>query len=163
MAARSLAGRVIRPIEHIARASQALGDGEFEVRTTPSGIPELDRAGAALNQTAKRLQDLIRRERNLAANASHQLRTPLTGLRMVLEGALTAPNADLRGILAQAIERTDQLDLTIDQLIVLGRGGTEGESAMQRHISTQRIAAGAACWPLEVDHFESRCEPAFPM
>ncbi|MEO7374402.1 MAG: HAMP domain-containing sensor histidine kinase [Terrimesophilobacter sp.] len=125
-AARSVARRVIRPMEDIARAAQSLGNGQFEARTTPAGIPELDRAGAALNSTAKRLDDLVQRERQLSANASHQLRTPLTGLRMVLESALTDPDADLRATLAQAIERADQLDLTIDQLIVLGRGGASG-------------------------------------
>ncbi len=122
VAARSLARRITRPMERLTLASQALGDGDFEVRTTPSGLPEIDRAGEALNSTAARLGDLVQRERQLAADASHQLRTPLTGLRLVLEGGLSDPDADLRGILRQAIEQADQLDGTIDDLITLNRG-----------------------------------------
>jgi signal transduction histidine kinase len=126
VAARSLAHRITRPIERLTLASQRLGDGDFDVRTTASGLPEIDRAVAALNSTAERLGDLVKRERHLAANASHQLRTPLTGLRMVLESGLSDPRADLRGILGQAIERADQLDGTIDELISLTRGGSPG-------------------------------------
>jgi signal transduction histidine kinase len=126
IAARSLARRITLPIERLTLASQDLGDGNFDVRTTRSGLPEIDRAGAALNSTAQRLGDLVRRERHLAANASHQLRTPLTGMRVVLESGLSDPKADLRGILGQAIERADQLDATIDDLISLTRGGSHG-------------------------------------
>lgn len=125
VAARSLARRITRPMERLTIASQALGDGDFDVRTTPSGLPEIDKAGEALNSTAARLGDLVQRERQLAADASHQLRTPLTGLRLVLEGGLSDPDADLRGILSQAIKQADQLDGTIDDLITLTRGGQD--------------------------------------
>ncbi|MGO4691196.1 HAMP domain-containing sensor histidine kinase [Glaciibacter sp. 2TAF33] len=126
IAAGSLARRITRRVEQLTLASQTLGDGDFDVRTTPSGLPEIDRAGAALNMTAERLGDLVMRERHLAANASHQLRTPLTGLRLLLESGLSDPKADHRGILGQAIERADQLDATIDALISLARGGSSG-------------------------------------
>lgn len=122
LAARSLARRITGPMEKLTVASQLLGEGNFDVRTIPTGLPEVDRAGAALNATAIRLGELVRRERELAANASHQLRTPLTGLRVLLETGLAAPRADARAVIAQAIERADQLDVTIDQLISLNRG-----------------------------------------
>ncbi|MBG6214750.1 signal transduction histidine kinase [Cryobacterium sp. CAN_C3] len=122
LVARSLARRITRPMEKLTLASHLLGEGNFDVRTFPTGLPEIDRAGAALNLTAVRLGELVRRERELASNASHQLRTPLTGLRMVLETGLATPHADARAVLAQAIERADQLELTIDELITLNRG-----------------------------------------
>jgi signal transduction histidine kinase len=86
-------------------------------------MAEIDQAAAALNVTARRLADLVQRERNLAAHASHQLRTPLIGLRAVLEGALANPDADMRTDVILAIERADRLESTIDELITLNRGG----------------------------------------
>jgi signal transduction histidine kinase len=156
MAARSLARRITRPVERLTLASQTLGDGNFDVRTTPSGLPEIDRAGAALNSTAERLGDLVRRERHLAANASHQLRTPLTGLRVLLESGLSDPKGDLRGILGQAIERADQLDATIDELISLTRGASPGfpvdpASELEAAENRWRGILGAAGRPLRLE------------
>jgi signal transduction histidine kinase len=126
LAARSLARRVVRPMEAMTLAAQALGEGDFTARTDSTGIPELDRAGTALNSTAERLNELVQRERQLAAYASHQLRTPLTGLRLVLERAEAAPDADLKSVLSHAIAGADRLDQTIDELITLHRGGVPG-------------------------------------
>jgi signal transduction histidine kinase len=124
--ARSLSRRIVAPMEDLARASQALGDGDFDARTTATGLAEIDRAGAALNVTAQRLNDAMARERQLTSSASHQLRTPLTGLRALLENALTDPRADTRDALRRGIERADALEKTIDEIIELGRGTIEG-------------------------------------
>ena len=120
--ARVLARRVSRPLEELAQASQALGDGDFGVRTLPTGMPEIDRAGSSLNVTAARLGELVTRERQIASNASHQLRTPLAGLRATLESALADPSVDLPSAARQAIKSADQLECTIDDLIALTRG-----------------------------------------
>jgi signal transduction histidine kinase len=156
VAARSLARKITRPIDGLTRASNALGDGDFAVRTTPSGLPEIDRAAVALNATAERLGDLVQRERHLAANASHQLRTPLTGLRLVLENALSVPEADLRDAVGQAIERADGLEATIDELIALSRhdgAGVPLDAAAQLDAAEQRWhgVLGAAGRPLRVE------------
>ncbi|MCU1579545.1 MAG: two-component sensor histidine kinase [Rhodoglobus sp.] len=124
VAARSLSRRVVIPMQELTRASAALGDGDFDVRIEPSGLDEIDIAGAALEITAKRLDDSMSRERELTSHASHQLRTPLTGLRALLENALTDPNADVRAALKSGIERADALEATIDEIIGLGRSKT---------------------------------------
>ena len=122
--ARWQAQRLARPLEHLSAAASTLGHGDFTVRTQPSGIPEIDAVNAALNQTAARIGDLIDRERTVTANASHQLRTPLTGLRLGLEAALDSPNADHHQAITDAIAATERLDHTIDDLIALARGTT---------------------------------------
>jgi signal transduction histidine kinase len=116
--ARRQARRLALPIEHLAKAASRLGEGDFSVRTRPSGIPEIDSAAACLDATAERLGDLITRERAFSAEASHQLRTPLTGLKLRLEAALDDPSADL----SQVITEVDRLEDTIADLLSLARG-----------------------------------------
>jgi signal transduction histidine kinase len=116
-------------LEQFALTAHRLGDGDFDVRTTPTGMPEIDDAGNSLNATAERIGDLVRREQQIAANASHQLRTPLSGLRASLESALADPAADLAAAARAAITSADRLELTIADLIALTRGTpARGES-----------------------------------
>jgi len=112
--------RLTRPLTRLATASKNLGQGDFTVRNAPSGITEIDAVGHALDATASRLGDALERERSFSADASHQLRTPLTSLRLTLERADLRPNAD-HELMADAIAQVDKLDGTITQLLSLAR------------------------------------------
>jgi signal transduction histidine kinase len=105
----------------LATALETLGDGDFSVRTERSGVPELDAAAAALDATAERVGDLVLRERTFSSDASHQLSTPVTGLRVTLEGALLTPGTDLREAVEEALGQLDRLQSTVADLLALAR------------------------------------------
>jgi signal transduction histidine kinase len=115
------ARRLSRPVADLASVATLLGQGDFATRARRSGVPEVDAAAAALDATAERLGLLVQRERAFSADASHQLRTPLTGLRVQLESALLTPDADPRAAIEEALPAVDRLEAIIDDLLAIGR------------------------------------------
>jgi signal transduction histidine kinase len=93
-----LAAKVVGSARSLNRAAVALGDGNLDVRVKPTGPRELAEAGVAFNRMADRLALLRTNERELVADLSHRLRTPLTVLRLDAE-SLVEPEADARGML----------------------------------------------------------------
>lgn len=118
-AAALVSRRLSAPLERVAVAASTLGEGDFSTRAPPAGVPEVDRVAAALNRTAERLDRMIARERAFAADASHQLRTPLTALRLELEAAALRPDAH-PGLLA-ALDQVDRLEQTVATLLAVAR------------------------------------------
>ncbi|MCW2915957.1 MAG: two-component sensor histidine kinase [Actinomycetia bacterium] len=119
--ARRQAARLAGPLERLTAAAQALGGGDFSIRAQHSGVPEADAAGLALEATARRLGDLLERERAFSADVSHQLRTPLTGMLLGLESSLTRPGADPEAAIRTALKRGEHLQDIIEDLLRLAR------------------------------------------
>ena len=119
--ARRLVLRLTRPMERLAGAAGRLGDGDFGARADPTGIREVDLIGTALGETARRLDDLLARERAFSAEASHQLRTPLAGLRLRLESTIDRPDRLTRETVEDGLASIDRLERTIDELLQLAR------------------------------------------
>ncbi|MEV7419574.1 HAMP domain-containing sensor histidine kinase [Streptomyces sp. NPDC089919] len=80
-----LGSAVVGAARRLAEASRRLGAGNLDSRVHPKGPPELREAGAAFNTMADRMTDLLAVERELVADLSHRLRTPLTALHLAVE------------------------------------------------------------------------------
>ncbi len=117
----AVARRLTRPVTALAGSVTRLGDGDFSIRASRSGIGELDAAADALDGTAQRLGDLLERERAFSADASHQLRTPVTALRVHLETAGQVEEGAAREALDEALIDVDRLERTIEDLLAVGR------------------------------------------
>jgi signal transduction histidine kinase len=117
--ARAQSRHLAAPVARLADQAVDLGRGDFTSRVEPSGITEVDTVARALNDSAARLADLLARERAFSSDVSHQLRTPLTGLRLRLERAsATDPqHRELTGALAEVA----RLEATVEHLLALSR------------------------------------------
>lgn len=113
--------RMVRPVQELAEAADRLGAGDFSIRPRTTGIAELDTVGVALGRTAERLGRMVGRERTFSEDASHQLRSPLTGLRLRLETAMETPSLSRAEVLEGSLADVERLDATIAALLTLAR------------------------------------------
>ncbi len=132
------ARRLTRPMDRLTAGAARVGSGDLSARMPRSGIAEIDALADTLDRTVARINALIGKERALSTEVSHQLRTPLSGLRLDLE-AIQADAADAdaapdTGIgpegqraLARSIRTVDRLDATITDVIQLARDITPRE------------------------------------
>jgi len=125
-----LATAGLRPVEAMRRRARevSLGGGE-ERLPLPAAHDEIRRLGETLNEMLERLSGSFERERRFAADASHELRTPVAVIKTELEGALRAGRDDPG--LAAAAEECDRLAQLAEDLLVVARSG-EGELPLRR-------------------------------
>ncbi len=121
------ANRLTRPLRRVRDGATRLGHGDFGITVPHAGVAELDDLADALTSTAKRLGQAMQREQSLATDASHQLRTPMAGLRLVIESELAAPRPDPTLALNECLAVTDRLETTVNDLLRLVRQPARSE------------------------------------
>lgn len=126
--ARYQARRLAAPLIYLAASAEQLGSGQVRPRTEDSGIEEIDLVAAELARTSDRLASRLAAERQFSADASHQLRTPLTALSMRLEEIqLMSTDPELQDEARIALEQVERLVGVVDDLLKTSRksaGGT---------------------------------------
>ncbi len=130
--ARRSAARLGAPVDLLRVTAVAIGSGDLSRRAPASGIRELDEVGQALSMTAMRLSELLQRERALGAAASHQLRTPVMRLQLLLDSARHTPAApgrqDQADVIEEAALEAHHLGTQLEELLRLTREGAGAES-----------------------------------
>jgi signal transduction histidine kinase len=141
-----LARTIVRPVDALADAAGRLGEGDLSVRIDPAGPPEVKQVAVAFNRLGDRVGELLEAERELVADLSHRLRTPLTVLRLDAEG-LSNPEESRR--LADDVE---ELERAVTGVIRLARRPAR-ENIMAPESDAARVAADRlAFWaPLAED------------
>ncbi|KJK55395.1 ATP-binding protein [Saccharothrix sp. ST-888] len=113
------AKRLARPLTDLAETAERLGSGDPRPRDRRYGVPELDRVAEVLDTSAERIARMLTAERRLAADASHQLRTPLTALSMRLEEitALAEEPNTVREEATIALQQVERLTDVVQRLL----------------------------------------------
>jgi signal transduction histidine kinase len=132
-----LARWVSRPLAQLDSAARKIADGDLSVRAKTSyGPPDLRRTAATFNMMAGRLEALVHGHRAMLADASHQLRTPLTALRLRLDLlAVDAPPAT-GAELAGAQEEIARLSRLVDGLLATARAEAVTEQLEQIDVAS---------------------------
>ncbi len=139
--ARRVAGRLSRPVSDLAAAASQLGHGGVLAAHNPTGIAELDLLGSTLADSSQRIQQALARERRFSADVSHQLRTPLAGLRLRLEAATSQQNAE--SVARSALGDLARLEQTVTHLLAFAR---DAIPASLTSSLDQAAAAAAVRW-----------------
>jgi two-component system, OmpR family, sensor kinase len=121
-----LAGFFTRPLDALAGTARRVAGGDLSARAPVSGSREHKEVATSFNEMTSRLQGALEAQREFVANASHQLRTPLTGLRLRLEAAGDrSRDPEVREELAAAEDEVERLAALLGNLLVLAREGQE--------------------------------------
>ncbi|MGV9575246.1 sensor histidine kinase [Streptomyces sp. NPDC003509] len=127
--------RMVQPARSLAGAAQDLGEGRLGTRVPEEGPTELRSAAVAFNSMADQVVQLLANERELAADLSHRLRTPLTVLRLNAASLGESPAAE------QTRAAVEQLEHEVDTII---------RTAREQRPQTQGGQPGAGCDASEV-------------
>ena len=110
--------RLTQRLEALQRGVQRWGEGDLSVRVIEEGQDEVADLSKRFNASAERIEQLVRSHKSLLANASHELRSPLTRIRMGLELMGERPSPKAREEISRNIGELDQL---IDEILLASR------------------------------------------
>jgi len=111
--------KLMQRLETLRRSVQRFGEGDLSVRVTEQGHDEVADLARQFNAAAARIQALVQSHKSLLANASHELRSPLTRICMGLElMGRGAPSAEFRREIERNISELDQL---VDEILLASR------------------------------------------
>jgi signal transduction histidine kinase len=126
----AIASFMAKPLRELEAAASAVGGGDLTARAPEDeGPPEVRSLAAVFNETVTKLERLLASQEEFVADASHQLRTPLTALRLRLENLARDVTPSGRAELEGAVAEVDRLGNLVEALLALARADARGEPA----------------------------------
>src|SRR6266542_6392089 len=119
--ARFLARGLTQPLRDMAEAASGMARGDYRHRVQVASRDEVGRLAVAFNRMAGEMEGLERLRRDLVANVSHELKTPISALRAHLENLLDGVEEPNPALLAVMLNQADRLTRLVDQLLDLSR------------------------------------------
>ncbi|MEV4801561.1 HAMP domain-containing sensor histidine kinase [Nonomuraea sp. NPDC049421] len=150
-------GRALRPVGTMRAELDAVHAGDLSRRVTqPPGDDEVALLARSVNGTLARLERSAEQQRQFASDASHELRTPIAGLRAQLESAQLYPDdTDMEALVESALRDTDRLETIITDLLLLARIGSRVDIVKERLdlacLVRQELATRNDKIPVQVD------------
>jgi signal transduction histidine kinase len=116
-------GRALRPVEAMRRQAADITARDLHMRVpTPPGHDDIARLATTLNEMLVRLDNAVTEQRRFVADASHELRSPVSNIRTALEVSIDAEPSDAhRQVLDRVLAEVRRLESLLDQLLVLAR------------------------------------------
>jgi signal transduction histidine kinase len=122
---------LLEPLDELAVRAERFGSGDARIEALDCGIPELDRIADVLAHSADEFTRNLAAERDFAADASHQLRTPLTALLMRLEEIAATPDLEVAKEEARiGIDQVERLSRVVADLMARGRAASTSGAAV---------------------------------
>jgi signal transduction histidine kinase len=135
-----LATTLVRPLRKLEAAATRLGRGDLAARASTQGPSEVAALATSFNRTADALASNIVAQRDFLANASHQLRTPITGIKLRLEAI-----GEEGGFAARQAEKVeaevDRLSELVDDLLQLARAASAESTGQEVDLSAAARSA----------------------
>ncbi|MET0458138.1 MAG: ATP-binding protein [Ilumatobacteraceae bacterium] len=118
-----LAGRALRPVHAVTSRVASIGSGSLHERVpVPASQDEIAELARTMNGMLGRLESATSTSRRLVSDASHELRTPVSVMRTVLEVAHRTTDADWDATSAVLLDELDRMQGLVDDLLLLARG-----------------------------------------
>ncbi|RVX40197.1 signal transduction histidine kinase [Nonomuraea polychroma] len=153
-------GQALRPVATMRAELDAVHAGDLSSRVSePPGEDEVAELARSVNSTLARLERSAEQQRQFASDASHELRTPIAGLRAQLESAQLYPeDTDVETLVCSALRDTDRLEAIITDLLLLARIGSRVDVAKERvdlaELVRQELSVRADKLPVRADLVE---------
>jgi signal transduction histidine kinase len=144
-----LARSLVGPLDDIGETAERAGDGDLAARAPEdAGPPEVRALARRLNASTARIEALVAGQRDFLADASHQLRTPLTALRLRLENLEGDVSPRGRDGLEAAVAEADRLGRLVEGLLALARADAQERAPARVDLAAVARARVAAWSPL---------------